>query len=114
MPVGNHSAAAKPGSRLRELDLMVPTAPTPKRRSTIAGMRSGRLLGQMAIRRIIRDGNRASDVVSRMRTLLRKARPATERLDINETIKEIVILTQSGVGKTRWHYGRNWPLTSLR
>ena len=29
MPVGNHSAAAKPSSRLRELGLVLPTAPTP-------------------------------------------------------------------------------------
>jgi len=54
-----------------------------------------------AIRRIIRDGNRSSDVVSRVRALLKKARPATERLDINEAIKEIVILTLSEVGKNK-------------
>ncbi|HZD47650.1 MAG TPA: GAF domain-containing protein, partial [Silvibacterium sp.] len=36
-----------------------------------------------AIRRIIRDGNRAGDVISRMRALFKKARTASERLDIN-------------------------------
>ena len=29
MPVGSHSAGAKPSSRLRELGLVLPTAPTP-------------------------------------------------------------------------------------
>ena len=29
MPVGNNSTAAKPGSRLRELGLTLPKAPTP-------------------------------------------------------------------------------------
>jgi C4-dicarboxylate-specific signal transduction histidine kinase len=36
-----------------------------------------------------------------MRALLKKARSATERLDMNEAIKEIVILTQSEVGKNK-------------
>jgi PAS domain S-box-containing protein len=48
-----------------------------------------------AIRRIVRDGNRAGDVVSRMRALFKKAATAKERLDINEAIEEVVILTQS-------------------
>jgi PAS domain S-box-containing protein len=50
-----------------------------------------------AIRRIIRDGNRAGEVISRLRTLLKKAHPAKDRLDINEAIEEIVILAQSEV-----------------
>src|SRR5262249_42247096 len=29
MPAGNHSTVVKPGSRLRELGLVLPTAPTP-------------------------------------------------------------------------------------
>jgi PAS domain S-box-containing protein len=54
-----------------------------------------------AIRRIIRDGNRAGDVVSRMRALFKKARTAKERLDINEAIEEVVILTQSEVRRNK-------------
>jgi len=46
------------------------------------------------MRAIIRDGNRAADVVSRMRGLLKKARPAKEPLDINEAIEEVVLLTR--------------------
>src|SRR5271166_4065236 len=48
-----------------------------------------------AIRRIIRDGNRAGDVISRMRALFKKASKTKERLDINEAINEVVILAQS-------------------
>jgi C4-dicarboxylate-specific signal transduction histidine kinase len=54
-----------------------------------------------AIRRIIRDGTRAGDVVSRMRTLFKKARAAQERLDINDAIEEVVILTQSEVRRNK-------------
>ncbi|HYY28041.1 MAG TPA: PAS domain S-box protein, partial [Chthoniobacterales bacterium] len=48
-----------------------------------------------AIRRIVRDGNRAGEVVSRMRALFKKTRTTMESLDINEAIEEVVILTQS-------------------
>jgi PAS domain S-box-containing protein len=47
-----------------------------------------------AIRAIIRDGNRAADVVSRVRALFKKARPTKEPLNINEAIEEVVRLTQ--------------------
>ncbi len=54
-----------------------------------------------AFRRIIRDGNRAAEVISRMRALFKKARTATEWLDINEAIEEVVILTQSEVRRKK-------------
>jgi signal transduction histidine kinase len=54
-----------------------------------------------AIRRIIRDGNRAGDVISRMRALFKKVNTTKERLDINEAIEEVVILTQSEVQRNR-------------
>jgi len=47
-----------------------------------------------AMRAIIRDGNRAADVVSRMRGLFKKARPTQEPLNINEAIEEVVLLTR--------------------
>jgi PAS domain S-box-containing protein len=53
------------------------------------------------ISRIIRDGKRATDVISRLRSLFKKASSAKERLDINETIQEVVILTQSEVRRHR-------------
>jgi PAS domain S-box-containing protein len=54
-----------------------------------------------AIRRIIRDGTRAGDVVSRMRALFKKTRSTQERLDINDAIEEVVMLTQSEVRRSK-------------
>jgi PAS domain S-box-containing protein len=54
-----------------------------------------------AIRRIIRDGNRAGDVIARMRALFQKACTAKERFDINEAIEEVVTLTQSEARKNK-------------
>jgi PAS domain S-box-containing protein len=47
-----------------------------------------------AIRAIIRDGNRAAEVISRMRALFKKTHPVKEALNINEAIEEVVLLTQ--------------------
>jgi PAS domain S-box-containing protein len=60
-------------------------------------------LGQAieAIRRIIRDGNRAGDVISRMRSLFKKAPRTKERFDINEAIEEVVGLTQNEAQRNR-------------
>ncbi|HET9374206.1 MAG TPA: PAS domain S-box protein, partial [Chthoniobacterales bacterium] len=54
-----------------------------------------------AIRRIVRDGNRAGDVISRMRALFKKASTAKEPLDINEVIEEVLTLTQNEVQRNR-------------
>jgi C4-dicarboxylate-specific signal transduction histidine kinase len=54
-----------------------------------------------AIRRIIRDGKRASAVVSRMRALFKKAPTANERLDINEVIQEVLALSQGEIQRNR-------------
>jgi len=54
-----------------------------------------------AIRRIVRDGNRAGEVISRMRTLFKKASTTKERLDLNEVIEEVVMLAQSQVQRNR-------------
>jgi C4-dicarboxylate-specific signal transduction histidine kinase len=56
---------------------------------------------RQAIRRIIRDGNRAGDVISRMRALFKKAPAAEEPVDINELIKEVLALTQTELQKNR-------------
>jgi PAS domain S-box-containing protein len=54
-----------------------------------------------AIRRIIRDGKRAGDVISRMRALFKKAPVTRERLNINEVIEEVLILTQIELQRNR-------------
>jgi PAS domain S-box-containing protein len=56
-----------------------------------------------AIERIIRDGNRASEVIRRLRDLMRKTEPQMAPLDINDVISDVVALVQrelltNGVG----------------
>jgi len=46
-------------------------------------------------RRTIRDGNRASDVVARLRALFAKKRPTMELLDLNEAVREVIALSSS-------------------
>src|SRR5882724_4779967 len=50
-----------------------------------------------AARRIIRDGNRAGDVIGRIRTLLRKTGTEKELLDMNQVIREVVALAEGEV-----------------
>lgn len=44
--------------------------------------------------RIRKDGNRAGDVIGRIRALARKASVKVDQLDINETIREVIALTR--------------------
>jgi PAS domain S-box-containing protein len=53
-----------------------------------------------AAQRIIRDGTRASDIISRIRALARKTGTLTERVDLNEAIREVLAL---GQGEARKH-----------
>lgn len=68
-----------------------------------------------AIRHIIRDSNRAGDVISRMRALFKKAPETKERLDINEVIEEVLILTQGEAQRNRvslrTDFGSDLPAT---
>jgi C4-dicarboxylate-specific signal transduction histidine kinase len=50
-----------------------------------------------AFTRIVRDGNRASDVIARIRMLVRKTGTAKELLALEETIQETVILVRGEV-----------------
>jgi signal transduction histidine kinase len=54
-----------------------------------------------AIGRIVRDGNRASDVISKMRALFKKAPMTREHFDINEAIEEVVALTHAAAQRSR-------------
>jgi PAS domain S-box-containing protein len=49
---------------------------------------------RQALDRIIRDGGRASDIIGRIRALVRKAPPLSDQLNINETILEVTSLTR--------------------
>src|SRR2546430_2056866 len=52
---------------------------------------------RQAVGRIIRDGNRAGDVIAKIRALLRKTSTEKEPVDMNETIREVVALAQGEV-----------------
>ncbi len=54
-----------------------------------------------ALRRIIRDGNRAGEVISRMRLLFKKSTTAREPVDVNATIEEVVLFTNSEAQRNR-------------
>jgi signal transduction histidine kinase len=43
---------------------------------------------------IVKDGNRASDVIGRIRALIKRAPPQKDGLEINEAIREVIALTR--------------------
>jgi PAS domain S-box-containing protein len=48
---------------------------------------------RQALARIVRDGNRAGEVIGRIRALIKKAPPRKDALAINEVIREVIELT---------------------
>ena len=52
-------------------------------------------------RRTIRDGNRASDVIARVRALFSKKEPAIETVDLNEVTREVMALSLSDLQRNR-------------
>jgi predicted ATPase/signal transduction histidine kinase len=53
------------------------------------------------LRRIIRDGNRAGEVITRIRELVKKSAPAKTRLDLNETIQEVLAIINAEARRHR-------------
>jgi hypothetical protein len=54
---------------------------------------------RQALGRIVNEGNRASDVIGRIRALIQKAPPRKDGLAINEAILEVIALTRGEVVK---------------
>ncbi len=54
-----------------------------------------------AVRRIVRDGKRASDVIARIRALFKKTPAANELVDIKEIIQEVLAITQVELQRNR-------------
>jgi len=50
-----------------------------------------------AVRCIISDGNRGSEVIARIRALLKKEPPASQRLNVNDMVREMISLTQASL-----------------
>jgi PAS domain S-box-containing protein len=59
---------------------------------------------RQALGRIVRDGTRAGEVISRVRGLVKKMPPRRELSDINETIRDVIALTQTEMQRNgvRW------------
>ena len=45
--------------------------------------------------RIVKDGTRAAEIVKRIRLLFKKSTPRLEQVDVNEAIREMVVLLRS-------------------
>lgn len=54
---------------------------------------------RQALERIVRDGSRASEVIRRVRALVKKVPPRTDLFDINDAILEVIALAQSELQK---------------
>jgi C4-dicarboxylate-specific signal transduction histidine kinase len=54
---------------------------------------------RQALDSIVKDANRAGDVVGRIRELAKKAPPRKERVDMNEAIREVIELTRVEAAK---------------
>jgi PAS domain S-box-containing protein len=67
----------------------------------LAGARPDLDEAREAAQRIVRDAKRAAEVIARIRALTRKAALEMARLDLNETIKEVVALAQGEMRKNR-------------
>jgi signal transduction histidine kinase len=50
---------------------------------------------QRAVERMINDGNRAGEVIGRIRAMMKKAPPRLDRLDLNEMLMEVITLIRS-------------------
>jgi PAS domain S-box-containing protein len=53
------------------------------------------------VRRTLRDGNRASDVIVRLRALFGRKATTMERVDLNEVTREVIALSSSELQKNR-------------
>jgi C4-dicarboxylate-specific signal transduction histidine kinase len=54
---------------------------------------------RQALGRIVKDGNRAGDVIGRIRDLIKKAPPRKDGLEINDAIREVIALTRGEAAK---------------
>jgi two-component system, LuxR family, sensor kinase FixL len=65
---------------------------------------------------VVRDGKRAAEVIGRIRALVKKEAPRTDRLDINAAILEVIALAHSELHRNpvelRTHLSSDTPLVS--
>ena len=56
-------------------------------------------LAQSSLESIVRDGNRASAIIQRVRSFSAKALPSQDRLDVNDVIREVVALAAHEIAR---------------
>ena len=56
---------------------------------------------QETARRTIRDGNRAADVIARLRALFSKRTATIEPVDLNDAVREVIALSSSDLQRSR-------------
>jgi signal transduction histidine kinase len=56
---------------------------------------------QIALGCVVRDVDRATDIVGRMRDQIKKAPPRKERFDLNEAIDEVIVMVRSTITKNK-------------
>lgn len=61
----------------------------------LAGAQPNFVEARQSVERIIKDGYRASEVIQRVRNLVKKAPPRNHPVDLNEVIREVLALAQS-------------------
>jgi signal transduction histidine kinase len=61
----------------------------------LAGDTPNLLEARAAATRIVRDGTRAAEIISRIRLLFKKGTPERELVDVNEAIREMIVLLRS-------------------
>ena len=55
---------------------------------------------RQALGRIVKNGQRAGEIIGRIRALIKKVAPQKDRLDINEAILEVIALTRSELDRS--------------
>jgi C4-dicarboxylate-specific signal transduction histidine kinase len=69
---------------------------------------------RQALDSIVKDANRAGDVIGRIRDIVKKAPPRKDRVDINEAIREVIELTRGEAAKqgavVQTAFGEGLPL----
>lgn len=58
-------------------------------------------LARTTAQRTIRDANRASEVIQRLRDMFARKQPATETLDLNEAVREVLALSANDLQRAR-------------
>jgi signal transduction histidine kinase len=65
----------------------------------LAGDHPNLIEAREATRRIVRDGQRAGNVITRLRSLFRRDGSPTEQLDMNEVVQEVIAIIRNEVFK---------------